>query len=156
MRFDLTVNILTNHAVNKGVITVFGGAQKRPNIHIDDVCELYVKMLEYPDEWIAGEIFNAGYENHTVSQLAGLVKGVVESEFPDKAPIRIETTVTNDNRSYHVSSRKIAEKLGYRPTRTIDDAVRDLCEAFREGKFEDSLGNEEYVNVKTVKKLGLK
>src|SRR5215471_18898273 len=85
MRFDLTVNILTNHAVNKGLITVFGGAQKRPNIHIDDVCELYVKMLEYPDEWIAGEIFNAGYENHTVSQLAGLVKGVVEGEFPEKA-----------------------------------------------------------------------
>jgi nucleoside-diphosphate-sugar epimerase len=156
MRFDLTVNILTNHAVNKGVITVFGGAQKRPNIHIDDVCELYVKMLEYPDELIAGEIFNAGYENHTVSQLAGLVKNVVESEFPEKAPIRIETTVTNDNRSYHVSSHKIAAKLGYRPTRTIDDAVRDLCRAFREDKFDDSLGNEEYVNVKTVKKLGLK
>jgi nucleoside-diphosphate-sugar epimerase len=156
MRFDLTVNILTNHAVNKGLITVFGGAQKRPNIHIDDVCELYVKMLEYPDELIAGEIFNAGYENHTVSQLAGLVKSVVESEFPKKAPIRIETTATNDNRSYHVSSRKIAEKLGYRPSRTIEDAVRDLCCAFRAGKFENSLGNEEYVNVKTVKKLGLR
>ena len=156
MRFDLTVNILTNHAVNKGVITVFGGAQKRPNIHIDDVCELYVKMLEYPDELIAGEIFNAGYENHTVSQLAGLVKSVVESEFPGKAPIRIETTATNDNRSYHVSSRKIAEKLGYRPSRTIEDAVRDLCCAFRAGKFDNSLGNEEYVNVKTVKKLGLR
>jgi nucleoside-diphosphate-sugar epimerase len=156
MRFDLTVNILTNHAVNRGVITVFGGAQKRPNIHIDDVCELYVKILEYPDELIAGEIFNAGYENHTVSQLAGLVKNVVESEFPEKAPIRIETTATNDNRSYHVSSQKIAENLKYRPTRTIDDAVRDLCRAFREGKFDDSLGNEEYVNVKTVKKRGLK
>jgi nucleoside-diphosphate-sugar epimerase len=155
MRFDLTVNILTNHAVNKGVITVFGGAQKRPNIHIDDVCELYVKMLEFPDDMVAGEIFNAGYENHTVAQLAGMAKIGVESAFPGKAPIRIETTSTNDNRSYHVSSRKIAAKLGYRPSRTIDDAINDLCGAFQAGRFNDSMGNEEYVNVKRVKSLGL-
>ena len=155
MRFDLTVNILTNHAVNRGVITVFGGAQKRPNIHIDDVTELYVKMLEYPDEAIAGEIFNAGYENHTVSQLANIAKSVVESEYQEKAPIQIETTTTNDNRSYHVSSRKIAERLGYRPQRTIEDAVRDLCGAFKADKFTDSMKNEEYVNVKTVKRLAL-
>src|SRR5690349_18075741 len=143
MRFDLTVNILTNHAVNRGVITVFGGSQKRPNIHIDDVTDLYVRMLEYPDELIAGETFNVGYENHTVSQLAEIARSAVEQEFPEKAPIRIETTSTNDNRSYHVSSRKIAEKLGYRPNRTIEDAVRDLCCAFRAGKFANSLTNEE-------------
>lgn len=156
MRFDLTVNILTNHAINRGLITVFGGAQKRPNIHIEDITDLYVKMLEYPDEKIAGEKFNAGYENHTVAQLAEIVKRIVEEEFPAKAPIRIETTSTNDNRSYHVSSRKIAEKLGWRPQRTIDDAVRDLCRAFREGKFTNSMTNDEYINVRTVKKIGLK
>ena len=156
MRFDLTVNILTNHAVNKGVITVFGGAQKRPNIHIEDVTELYVRMLEYPDELIAGEIFNAGYENHTVSQLASIVRSVVESEFPEKAPIHIETTSSNDNRSYHVSSRKIAGKLDYRPSRTIEDAVRDICCAFRAGRFESSMINEAYVNVKRVRSLGLR
>jgi nucleoside-diphosphate-sugar epimerase len=156
MRFDLTVNILTNHAVNRGLITVFGGAQKRPNIHIDDVTELYVNMLTYPDEVIAGKTFNVGYENNTVAQLAVIVKTVVEREYPDKATIRIETTPTDDNRSYHVSSRKIAEELGYRPRRTIEDAVRDLCCAFRAGKFENSLGNEEYINVKTVKRLGLR
>ena len=155
MRFDLTVNILTNHAVNKGLITVFGGAQKRPNIHIDDVCDLYVRMLEYPDEMIANEIFNAGYENHTVSQLAGMAKDGVETAFPAKAPIRIETTSTNDNRSYHVSSKKIAAKLNWSPMRTIDDAIRDLCCAFQGGKFPDSMTNEEYVNVRRVKSLGL-
>jgi len=155
MRFDLTVNILTNHAVNRGVITVFGGAQKRPNIHIDDVCELYVKLLEFPDELIAGEIFNAGYENHTVAQLATMAQTGVERAFPAKAPIRIETTSTNDDRSYHVSSKKIAAKLGFRPSRTIDDAIGDLCSAFQGGKFNDSMGNEEYVNVKRVKSLGL-
>ena len=115
MRFDLTVNILTNLAVNRGTITVFGGAQKRPNIHIDDVTDLYIRMLEYPEDQIAGKTFNVGYENDTVARLAEIVKKVVEREFPDKPPIRIETTPTNDNRSYHVSSRKIAEELGYRP-----------------------------------------
>jgi nucleoside-diphosphate-sugar epimerase len=155
MRFDLTVNILTNHAVNRGVITVFGGTQKRPNIHIDDVAALYVKMLEYPDEAIAGETFNVGYQNHTVARLAEIVKSVVQREFPEKEVTRIETTPTDDNRSYHVSAGKIAAKLGYRPQRTIEDAVRDLCCAFKAGKFADSLTNEEYINVKTVKKLGL-
>jgi len=156
MRFDLTVNILTNHAIQRGVITVFGGAQKRPNTHIDDVTELYVKMLEYPAHLVNGEIFNAGYENHTVAQLAQMAKTVVERAFPERAPIRIETTSTNDNRSYHVSSRKIAEKLGYRPSRTIEDAIRDLCSAFKAGKFDNSLANDDYINVKVVKKLGLR
>ncbi len=155
MRFDLTVNILTNLAVNRGIITVFGGSQKRPNIHIDDITELYIRMLEYPEDQVAAKTFNVGYENDTVARLAEIVKNVVEREFPNVPPIDIQTTPTNDNRSYHVSSRKIAEELGYRPLRTIEDAVRDLCCAFRQGKFPDSLTNDEYVNVKTVKKLGL-
>lgn len=156
MRFDLTVNILTNHAVNKGVITIFGGTQQRPNVHIEDVTDLYVELLEIPKEKIAGEVFNAGYENHTVSQLAEFVRKVVEDEFPEKAPIRMETTTSDDNRSYHVSSRKIAEKLGWRPKRTIEDAVRDLCRAFKEGKFRDSMSDDNYVNVRAVKKLALR
>ncbi|HEY6346747.1 MAG TPA: SDR family oxidoreductase [Bryobacteraceae bacterium] len=154
MRFDLTVNILTNFAVNRGAITVFGGSQKRPNIHIDDITELYVKMLEYPDDLIAFKTFNVGYENDTVARLAEIVKKVVECEFPHKPAISIEITPTNDNRSYHVSSRKIAQELGYRPQRTIEDAVRDLCCAFRQGQFADSFTADEYVNVKTMKKQG--
>jgi nucleoside-diphosphate-sugar epimerase len=156
MRFDLTINILTNHAVNRGIITVFGGTQKRPNIHVDDVTELYVKLLEYPDKLVAGETFNAGYENFTVAQLAGFVKTVVEQEFPEKAPIQITTTPSNDNRSYHVSSRKIFEKLGWKPRRSIEDAVRGLCQAFKDGRFKDSMSDESFVNVKVIKKLGLK
>jgi nucleoside-diphosphate-sugar epimerase len=156
MRFDLTVNILTNHAVNKGVITIFGGTQKRPNVHIEDVTDLYVELLETPKGLIAGEAFNAGYENHTVAQLAEFVRKVVEDEFPEKAPIRLETTTSDDNRSYHVSSRKIAEKLGWKPKRTIEDAVRDLCRAFKEGKFRESMSDDNYVNVRAVKKLQLR
>jgi nucleoside-diphosphate-sugar epimerase len=157
MRFDLTVNILTNHAVNRGVITIFGGDQQRPNIHIDDVCELYVELLAMPAEKIAGEIFNAGYQNQTVNELADIVKHVVEEEFPEKKPIRIERTTSDDNRSYRITSRKIAEKLGWGPKRTIQDAVRDLCRAFKAGKFPgDTLKDDSFVNVKTVKALSLK
>ena len=95
MRFDLTVNILTNHAVNRGVITVFGGSQKRPNIHVEDVTDLYVKMLDLPAGLIAGQIFNAAYENHTVAELAMMAKGVVEAEFPERAPIQNSKFVEN-------------------------------------------------------------
>jgi nucleoside-diphosphate-sugar epimerase len=152
MRFDLTVNILTNHAVNSGVITVFGGSQKRPNIHIDDVTELYVELLSMPKEKIAGEIFNAGYQNHTILELARITQKIVEREMPDAGSIPIKITATNDPRSYHVSSRKIAAKLGWRPKRTIEDAVKDLCHAFLTGKLPNSMADEKYVNVKYLKK----
>jgi nucleoside-diphosphate-sugar epimerase len=155
LRLDLTVNILTNHAVNRGKITVFGGTQKRPNIHIEDITDLYVELLEIPAEKIAGETFNAGYENFTVSQLAEQVKRIVERELPEKAPISIVTTPSDDMRSYHVSSRKIAEKLGWTPKRSIEDAVRDLCTAFRAGKIPNSFDDDGYFNVRTVKALAL-
>jgi nucleoside-diphosphate-sugar epimerase len=155
MRFDLTVNILTNHAVNKGKITVFGGTQQRPNIHVDDIAELYVKLLEMPAGMIAGETFNAGYQNHTVSELAEMVKKVVEEEMSERAPITIETTASDDLRSYHVSSKKIADKLGYVPRRSVEDAVRDLCRAFKEGKLPDSLEDDRYINVRYLKKGGI-
>ncbi len=155
MRLDLTVNILTNLAYNKGKITVFGGSQKRPNIHIEDITDLYVALLDMPAEKIAGETFNAGYENFTVSQLAEQVKRVVEEEFPGRPPVTIETTESNDPRSYHVSSKKIADRLGWKPTHTIEDAVRDLCTAFRDGRLPNSLDDPKYINVKTVKSLSL-
>ena len=153
-RLDLTVNILTNHAVNKGQITVFGGAQKRPNVHIEDITDLYVDLLDrWPMELVAGQTFNAGYENFTVRELADQVKRVVEDEFPDLAPIGIVTTPTDDMRSYHVSSKKILDVLGWEPKRSIEDAVRDLCVAFREGKLPDSFDDDKYFNVRTTKQL---
>lgn len=155
MRLDLTVNILTNHAVNRGVIKVFGGTQKRPNIHIEDITDLYVQLLEVPAAKIAGETFNASYQNHMVAEIAEIVRSVVEEEMPEKAPIRIETTASNDHRSYHVTSKKIAEKLGYKPKRTLEDAVRDVCKALREGKLPNSMSDNQYFNVNAVKKLDL-
>ena len=155
-RLDLTVNILTNHAVNKRKITVFGGSQKRPNIHIEDITDLYVELLELPKEKIAGQTFNAGYENFTVAELADQVKRVVEEEFPELAPIPVVTTPSDDLRSYHVSSRKIAEHLGWRPKRSVEDAVRDICRAIRDGRLPNSFDDDRYYNVRTVKKLELK
>lgn len=155
-RLDLSVNILTNHAVNKRKITVFGGSQKRPNIHVEDISDLYLQLLTLPDAMIAGETFNAGYENHTISQLAQIVKEVVEEEMPEIKPITIETTSSNDLRSYHVSSEKIAKKLGFRPKYTINDAVRSLVKAFKAGKLPNSFEDDTYYNVRMLKKIGFK
>lgn len=156
MRFDLSVNILTNHAVNRRCITVFGGSQQRPNIHIEDITDLYVQLLETPEALIAGETFNAGYQNHTISEIAEIVRSVVEREIPGSEAIRIETTPSDDLRSYHVSSKKIANKLGFVPSRSIEDAVMDICNAIKDGKLPNSIDDEKYLNVKTVQKIGLK
>ncbi len=153
MRLDLSVNILTNHAVNNGKITVFGGSQLRPNIHVEDVSDLYVMLLGLPAEKIQGETFNAGYQNMSISEIALAVKAVVEQEFPGRPPIDIVTTPTDDIRSYHVNSDKIRNKIGFQPKRTVEDAVRGLCKAFREGKLPNSLTDDKYFNVKTMQKL---
>ena len=150
-RLDLTVNILTNHAVNRGKIRVFGGSQLRPNIHIDDMVRLYQLLLRLPDEEVAGRTYNAGYQNHSVADIAGIVKRVVEQELPERAPIEIETVATDDLRSYHISSERIARELGFTPRRTIEDAVRDLVRAFAAGKLPDPFEDDRYFNVKLMK-----
>ncbi len=152
-RLDLSVNILTNHAVNNQKITVFGGEQQRPNLHIQDMCDLYMLLLDLPDEKIAGEIFNAGYQNQTIGDIARIVKKVVEKEFPEKGDIPIVTTPTNDNRSYRITSDKIAEKIGFKPRRAIEDAVRDLCQAFKDGKIPNSMTDDRYHNVRVLKQV---
>jgi len=153
-RLDLTVNILTNHAVNKRKITVFGGSQLRPNLHVNDMAELYVQVLQTPADQIAGQVFNVGYENHSVAELAKIVKRVVEAELAG-SDIEIVTTPSDDLRSYHISSEKICRVLGYRPRRTIEDAVRDLVAAFRAGKLPDSLARSTYFNIKRMQELNL-
>ena len=153
-RLDLSVNILTNHAVNKGVITVFGGLQMRPNLHIEDMVDAYQLMLTAPHEKIHGEVFNIGFENHSIADIAVMVQKIVAEEFPDKGKIDIVTTPSDDNRSYHVNSDKVHRVLGYRPKRTIEDAVRDLARAFRNRLLDDSFDNDWYYNVRTMKRIG--
>ncbi|MHB9023842.1 MAG: NAD-dependent epimerase/dehydratase family protein [Armatimonadota bacterium] len=150
LRLDLTVNILTNHAVNNRKITVYGGGQMRPNIHIEDVTDLYVSSLEWPDEKIEGRIFNAGYENHRVMEIAEMVRRVVGKD------VEIITTPTDDMRSYHISSEKIKRELGFVPRHTIEDAIRDLTAAFRAGAIPDPMTNSLYYNIKRMQEVRLR
>lgn len=149
-RLDVIVNILTNHAFNARCIKVFGGAQKRPNIHIEDMADLYAFLLQQPDEKIDGEIFNAGYENHTLLQLAEIVRRQVGND------IDIDIVPTDDMRSYHVSSDKMRRALGFAPKHTIEDAVKGLVSAFRAGKLPNSLEDSRYFNIKRMQELHLK
>ncbi len=151
LRLDLTVNILTNHAVNKGRITVFGGEQKRPNIHMEDVTDLYLNCLQYPKEKIAGKVFNAGYENHAVRELAEVVKrGLNRPDLP------VEVQATDDTRSYSISSAKIKQELGFAPKHNIEQAVADLKAAFDDGRITDPMNNIRYYNIKTMQAVKLK
>lgn len=149
LRLDLVVNILTNLAINKGQITVFGGDQLRPNIHIEDMCDVYLMMLEIDADKIQNKIFNAGYENFKVKEIAQMVKNVIGDQ------VEIVTTPTDDNRSYHVSSQKIKSELGFAPKRTVEDAIDDLRKAFEAGKIPDSLDDIKYFNVKLMQNIEL-
>lgn len=152
-RLDLSVNILTNHAVNKGAITVFGGEQKRPNLNILDMVEAYKMLLAQPAAKIDRKTFNCGFQNLSIMQIAQLVKRVVEQEFPDRPPITINTTRSDDLRSYHINSDKIRNELGFEPQFTIEDAVRDLCAAFRQKLLPNSFDDANYFNVKKLELL---
>jgi nucleoside-diphosphate-sugar epimerase len=155
-RLDLTVNILTNHACNAGKITVFGGSQYRPNLHIQDMTDLYLQLLEEPKERIAGEVFNAGNQNHSVRDIAEIVREVVQQEFPEKPTLEIVTTPSDDIRSYRLTSDKIRHQLGFMPKYSIADAVRELCQAFAAGKLPNSLTDARYFNIKLMQEINLK
>lgn len=149
-RLDVVVNILSNLAFHKREISVFGGQQLRPNIHIEDMVECYLVLLKSSKEKIAGEIFNAGYENQSVLELAETVQQVMGDD------VKLVMTPTNDNRSYHISSRKIAERLGFVPKHTIREAVEDMKQAFESGLLPDSLTDERYFNIKRMQSVELK
>jgi len=149
LRLDLTVNILTAHAVHNGKITVFGGRQQRPNIHIEDVTDLYVKSLQWDESLIDGKVYNAGYENHKVAEIAEMVREIVGSN------VEIVTTSTDDERSYRISSERLRAETGFTPSHTIEDAVQDLCNAFAAGRVVDPMTAEQYYNIKTMQRLRL-
>ncbi len=154
-RLDVIVNILTNHAVVNRKIKVFGGAQLRPNIHIDDMVRTYELAVTLPDEMVDGKVFNAGYDNATVMELAETVREIVSSDNKLGSEIDVEVVPTDDNRSYKVSSRKIAEEWGFVADKTIADAVRDLLDAFKDGRLRNTMDDAVYYNIRTMQSLGL-
>lgn len=149
-RLDVVVNILTNLAFNNRRIKVFGGKQLRPNIHIKDMVNIYLQVLNADKNLVNGEIFNAGYDNFKVMDIALAVKEILGDD------IIIETYPTDDNRSYHVSSDKIQKTLNFLPKHTIRDAIRDLKFAFEANLLPNSLEDSKYFNIKKMQEIRLK
>ena len=143
-RLDLIVNAFTHDALRKGRISVFGGSQKRPHIHIDDMADLYLHLLNQPDTKIDGKVFNAGSENLTLLELADIVKTVVDGDLP------IIVEPTDDLGSYRVSSDRLHRELGFRPRHKVKDAVSGLVAAFRGGKIPETLDNSETSSPRTT------
>jgi nucleoside-diphosphate-sugar epimerase len=150
LRLDLTVNILTNLAINNGRITVFGGAQLRPNLHVDDMTDLYVMLVEAPDAAVDGKVWNAGYHNLKVMEIAEKVREEIGPR------VEIVVTPTDDHRSYHVSSERIRRDLGFVAQRTVENAIVDLREAFAAGKVPDAMTDDRYYNIKRMQALRLR
>lgn len=156
LRLDLSVNILTNHAINKKKITVFGGNQLRPNLHINDYADLCKLLLAAPTDKISNQIFNCGIENMSIMEIAKTVKRVVEELFPENGELPIDVVESNDLRSYHINSDKIKRVLGFVPKRSVEEAIRGLCAAFKDGKIPNSFDDDRYYNVRTMKAIGAK
>jgi nucleoside-diphosphate-sugar epimerase len=140
MRLDVSVNLLTMQALSKGRITVFGGGQVRPNIHIDDITDLYLHLIDHPE--VTG-IYNAGFENISIMDIAKLVTKYV--------PVEIAVTPSNDPRSYRVNSEKLLA-TGFKPKKSVEDAVREIIEKFRSGILKD---DEHFHNLKWMQKTVL-
>ena len=149
-RLDLVVNILTNHALHNSEIKVFGGDQLRPNVHIDDMVDSYIAVLNADKKKINGEIFNVGFKNQSVNELAADVKEIIGND------IKIINTKSDDNRSYHVSSQKIKEVLGFETKYTVKNAVSDLKNAFEKKILINTFENEFFFNIKRMNNLELK
>jgi nucleoside-diphosphate-sugar epimerase len=125
MRNDVSVNMLTMLALRDRCITVFGGDQTRPNIHIDDITDLYAFLLDHPEHT---GIYNAGFENISILDIARMVARYVNAE--------IKVTPSNDPRSYRVNSDRLLA-TGFRPKKTVDDAIRELVGYYRQGTWID-------------------
>ena len=154
LRLDLSVNILTNNAINKKKITVFGGDQLRPNLHILDYCEVVDKLISAETKSISNKIYNVGNENLSIMEIAKLAKDTVQN-FYDLDDIKILKEDSNDKRSYHINSDKIYNELNFKAKRTVKDAIQDLCFAFKGGKIKNSFDDDIYYNVKRLKRLNV-
>lgn len=140
MRLDVSVNMLTMQALAKGKITVFGGNQARPNIHIDDITDVYLHFIDHPQ--LMG-IYNAGFENITILEIANLVARHI--------PVEIAVTESNDPRSYRVNSDKLLA-TGYKPKKKVTDAIQEIIEKFKAGLIKDE---DHFYNLKWMQKTVL-
>ncbi|MDD5428817.1 MAG: SDR family oxidoreductase [Candidatus Omnitrophica bacterium] len=142
MRLDLSVNMLTMQALANGRITVLGGNQTRPNIHINDMVALYLHFLKMGEK--AKGIYNAGFENISILDIAKRVVKVI--------PAEIVVSPSNDPRSYRLCSKKLLA-TGFKQKYSVEDAIQELTRKFKAG---DLKNEERYYNIKTMQKLELK
>jgi nucleoside-diphosphate-sugar epimerase len=140
MRLDVSVNLLTMQALSKGKITVFGGDQVRPNIHIDDITDLYLHLIDHPE--ITG-VYNAGFENISIMDIAKMVTQYI--------PVEITVTPSNDPRSYRINSAKLLA-TGFNPKKTVSDAIREIIKKYRDGKLQDE---DRYYNLRWMEQTVL-
>ncbi len=141
MRLDVSVNMLTMQALTKGKITVFGGNQIRPNIHIDDITDCYLFLLEHPE--VTG-IYNAGFENISILDIANMVARHI--------PAEIVVTPSNDPRSYRVNSDKLLA-TGFKPKKKVEDAICEIIGKYREGVLKDE---DRYYNLRSMQQQSAK
>ncbi len=125
MRLDVSVNMLTMQALKNGKITVFGGKQTRPNIHIDDITDLYVFLLDNPQ--VQG-VYNAGFENISILDIANMVTNRIDAE--------VITTPSNDPRSYRINSDKLLA-TGFKPQKNVQCAIDEIVAAYNAGALKD-------------------
>jgi len=148
-RLDVVVNILTNLAFHKRNITVFGGEQLRPNIHIHDMVDAYLALINAKKNLVHNEIFNAGFENQKVINIAKIVKENVGLD------VKIDIEESNDDRSYHISSKKIKNILNFEPKKTIDDAVKELIQAFEKKILVNTFNDDGFFNIKRMQNINM-
>ena len=149
-RLDVVLNIFTNIAYHNREISIFGGNQLRPNIDIKDMVNAYLKLLETKDDLINGEIFNVGDENLSVKELGVLVKNIVGKD------VKLSVTESEDNRSYHISSKKIFKKLDFKLNSSLKEGIISLFKALNKNYLDDPMNNPKYYNIKTMQKINLK
>ena len=140
MRLDVAVNLLTMQALSKGEITVFGGNQARPNIHLDDITDVYLHFMDHP---IHTGIYNAGFENIKILDIANLITKYI--------PVKILVTESNDPRSYRINSDKLLA-TGFKPKKTVEHAVQEIIENYRSGVLKDE---DHFYNLKWMQKTGI-
>ena len=125
MRLDVSVNLLTMQALTKNEITILGGDQTRPNIHIDDITDLYLFLLRHPE--LQG-IYNAGFENMSINEMALMIQAQTSAE--------ILRMPSNDPRSYRLNSDKLLA-TGFSPKKNVDIAIKEICVAYEKGELEN-------------------
>jgi nucleoside-diphosphate-sugar epimerase len=141
MRLDVSVNMLTMQALMNGKITVFGGEQTRPNIHIQDITDLYLFLLDHPEHT---GVYNAGFENLSILDIARMVT--------EHVPAEIVVTPSNDPRSYRVNSDKLLA-TGFRPRYRVEDAIKEIVGMYRQGALKN---DDRWYNLKWMQQQVLK